>query len=343
MNKLRIIFKCLPLLVLIFLISCSGGKDQKDNKVIADSMPADLAAISRQIQADPDNPIFYNQRAELYIQKQKPEEALTDINKAISIDAKNTKYYRTLSDVYFSMGKVQQCRDALNKAINIDDEDTNAYLKLGELEFYFKEYQKSFEFINKALELDPKNAKAFFMRGMSYKEMGDTAKAVKNFQIAVRNDQEYYHAFIQLGLIYATKHNPLAADYYNNALKLNHKSTEVYYDLGLYYQENEQYNKAIEAYTALLKIDPKFKAAHYNLGYIHLVYLMVYDVAARHFSDAINCDPNYAEAWYNRGYCYELLGNVMQAKADYQQAIKIKPNYQRAIDGMNRIDAIIRK
>jgi Tfp pilus assembly protein PilF len=66
----------------------------------------------------------------------------------------------------------------------------------------------------------------------------------------------------------------------------------------------------------------------------------VYDVAAKHFTDAINIDKNYAEAWYNRGYCYELMGDVMHAKSDYQQAIMIKANYQRAIDGLNRVDAL---
>jgi len=65
--------------------------------------------------------------------------------------------------------------------------------------------------------------------------------------------------------------------------------------LAMFYQEHDELNSAIEEYTNILKIDPKYKAAHYNLGYIHLVYLKVYDVALKHFSNAILCDPNYAE------------------------------------------------
>jgi tetratricopeptide (TPR) repeat protein len=341
---MRYIVVILIMVSLTFSFACGGGKDAKEDKsVVADSLPADISAISKRIQADPDNASLYNQRAELYLQKQKPENALSDVNKAISIDSKNPKYLRTLSDVYFSMGKTQQCRDALNKALDVDQDDTSSYLKLAELEFYFKDYKKSFDYINKALAIDPGNARAFFIKGMAYKENGDTAKAVKNFQLAVENDQEYYHAYMQLGLLFTAKHNPLAVDYFNNALNCNPKSIETYYALGMYYQENEQYNKAIETYTTLLKIDPKYKFAHYNLGYIHLVYLQVYDVAAKHFTDAINIDPNYAEAWYNLGYCHELLGDVMNAKANYQKAIMIRPNYQRAIEGLNRIDAIINK
>lgn len=328
---------------ILFFGACGNNNNNADNKTVNDSLPPDLAAISQRIQEDPENAVLYDERAKLYLQKQKPEGALADINKAITIDSKNPVYYRTLSDVYFMMGKAQRSREALDKAIEVDQDDTSAYLKLAELEFYYKEYKKSFDYIEKALRLDPKNAKAFFIRGMAYKEMGDTTKAVKAFQMAVDFDQEYYHAYMQLGLLFSVKHNPLAVDYYNNALSLNPQSTETYYALGLYYQQNEQYNKAIESYTSLLKIDPKNKFAHFNLGYIHLVYLQVYDVAAKHFTDAINSDKNYAEAWYNRGYCFELLGDVMNAKNDYQQAIMLRPNYQRAIDGQNRIDDIIKK
>jgi tetratricopeptide (TPR) repeat protein len=326
-----------------FLMSCGNGTKETDPNAKLDSLPPELAALTKAIQEKPTMAVLYQQRAQWYLENQLPDNALTDINKAIELDDKVPAYYRTLSDVYFSMGKSQKCRDALNKAIEINVDDTASYLKLAELEFYFQEYKKTFDLLDKTLQLDPENAKAFFIRGMAYKEMGDTAKAVRALQIAVEKDQEYYHAYMQLGLLYAQKHNPLAVDYFNNALNLNPKSIETYYALAMYYQENEEYNKAIETYTMLLKIDPKYKFAHFNLGYIHLVYLRVYDVAAKHFTDAINVDKNYAEAWYNRGYSYELLGDVMKAKSDYQQAIMIKPNYQRAVDGLNRVDALIKK
>lgn len=326
----------------LLMMSCgSSSTDKVENNL--DSLPPELAELTKAIDAQPTAAGLYNKRAIWYLEHETPDKALSDIGKAIELEPKVPAYYRTMSDVYFSMGKPQRSRDALNKAIEINVDDTASYLKLAELEFYFKEYKNTFDFLDKALQLDPQNAKAYFIRGMAYKEMGDTAKAVRALQVAVDYDQDYYHAYMQLGLLYSVKHNPLAVDYFNNALNLNPQSVETYYALGMYYQENEEYNKAIEAYTTLLKIDPKFKYAHFNLGYIHLVYLQVYDVAIKHFTDAINVDKNYAEAWYNRGYSYELRGDVMNARKDYQQAVMIKPNYQRAVEGLNRLDKLINK
>jgi tetratricopeptide (TPR) repeat protein len=334
--------KILPVVILallaVYTISCGSSDKKKVETTTTDSTSAELALLNKQISDAPDNPDLYNKRAKYYSENKKFDEALSDINKALNLDSAKAEYFLTLSDIYFGTGKIKNCQAAIQKSINIDPEYTDGLLKMAELQLYFKEYTKTFEYINKALDVNKVNAKAYFMKGMTYKEMGDTGKAVSSFITAVDQDGDYYHAYIQLGIIFATRHNKLAEDYYNNALKLNPKSIEALYGLGMYYQEIAEYNKAIAAYDSILTINPSYKQAHFNLGYIHLVYLRVYSQAIKHFTNAISCDPEYAEAYYNRGYSYELSGDVNSAKADYTKALSLKSNYQRAIDGLNRID-----
>jgi tetratricopeptide (TPR) repeat protein len=337
---MKILRDAFLLLTVILFFGCSGNHKGKDEVVKTDSLSADLATLNKKIAEDPKNAKLYDQRAVYYLQHKDLDNALNDINKAIVIEPQNSDFYLTLSDVYFAGGKITKCQDALNKACEMNPDNAEGFLKLAELFFYQKDYKKTFENTSKALKIDNLNAKADFINGMALKDLGDTVKAVKSFEKAIEKDQQYFHAYMQLGLMYSAKHSRLAIDYFNNALNLNPKSVEALYALAFFYQENNEYNKAIEKYTMITQIDPKNKQSYYNLGYIHLVYLRVYDVAVKYFTNAIQCDPNYAEAFYNRGYCYELLGNINFARADYQQAIKIKTNYQRAIDGMNRLDKI---
>ena len=105
----------------------------------------------------------------------------------------------------------------------------------------------------------------------------------------------------------------------------------------MFYQETADFNNAIETYTTIIQIDPNYKFAYFNLGYIHLVYLKVYDVAIDYFTKAIKADPAYAEAYYNRGYSFELRGDMINAKTDYKKALELKTNYQKAIEGLNRV------
>lgn len=320
------------------LTACGPGKENTSNNINQDSIPSDLATLNKKISDNPKDAESYNKRATYYVLNKDIENALRDINQALQIDPKNSSYLRTLSDIYFSMGKVEKCRETLFKAMEINPTDNEAILKFSELLFYLKEYQKVLDYTSKALKNDENIAKAYFIKGMTFKEIGDTVKAVKSFQIAVEKNQDYYDAYMQLGLLFSIANNPLAIDYFNNALNINPKSIEAYYGLAMFYQENEQEKKAIDIYKNIIKLDPKDKRPYYNIGYINLVYLKKYDEAITYFDEALKYDPAYSEAYYNRGLANELSGNKKSAISDYKKALEIKTNYDKAIKALNRLE-----
>jgi len=145
---------------------------------------------------------------------------------------------------------------------------------------------------------------------------------------------------LQLGDLYAIKKDPLAEAYLKNALKIRPKSIEALYMLGMYYQENSEYAKAIEVYQNLAQIDSSFREAPYNIGYIYMVYLKDFKQAISYFTESLKKDPEYHQAYFNRGYAYELSGDYKMATEDYQRSLKIKVNYDKAIEGLNRIDKL---
>ena len=191
--------------------------------------------------------------------------------------------------------------------------------------------------------MDPVNPRAYFIRAIALLEKGDTVRAADDLKKAVDQDQEFFDAYLELGELYSIKKDRIAADYLRNALNLRPESKEALYLLGMFYQENNQFDKALETYSILGKIDTTFRNVPYNTGYIYLVYLKDFQQAARFFSQAIKKDPGYAEAYYNRGYAYELSGQFDKAYSDYKMTLKLKTNYQKAIDGLNRLDKIKQK
>ena len=99
-------------------------------------------------------------------------------------------------------------------------------------------------------------------------------------------------------------------------------------------------DEAVEAYSSLLKIDPDYKFALYNIGFINLVYKKDFERSVQYFTQVIELDQQYFEAYYNRGYAYELMGMLNEARWDYQKTLELEVNYPRAIEGLNRLDAI---
>ena len=184
-----------------------------------------------------------------------------------------------------------KCREALDKALNLNSKNTEALLRIAEMNIFLKKIDKTFEYIQKALDIDKINPKAYFIRSMALMEHGDTAKAVADLQTATEQDPKYYEAYFELGELFSLRKSKLAIAYFDNALNIEPNSIEARYGKAMFYQENGEYNDAIETYNTIIQINPNYKNAYYNLGYINLVYLKVFDAAIDYFTKAIKCDP----------------------------------------------------
>lgn len=335
MKKYKILFGIICLFA-FFLFSCTGDNHQSKEAGVS-KIPRGLDSLNNQIINDPNNANLYNLRAKYFFRNKDMGAASKDILKAITIDSTQSDFYLTLSDIFFAAGQSSKSKRSLEKALLIEPNNKEALTRMAELYLYVKDNKKSIEYLDKVLKVDINYSKAYFIKGMNFKEMGDTTKAISSFQTTIEQDPAYYNAYIQLGLLYEAKHNPLAIDYYNNALRIDPKSEEAMYNKGMFYQENNQLNKAIETYTKMLKVNPKNKFANYNLGYIHYEYLKVFKEAAQHFDRAIKCDSNYVEAIYMRGLSFEAMGDIQSAARDYNRALVLAPAYELPMLGLQRI------
>jgi tetratricopeptide (TPR) repeat protein len=330
-------FKYSLIIAFAFSFAILGCKN-KNNQALNQNLPSELAALNKQIQDDPKNADLLDARSKYYLNHDKWNEALADINKAMQMDASKSQYYCTLSDVYLMMKKPSRAQDILLKAMKTFPDDPVPVLKTSKFFLIIKDYKKCFEYVTKAHQMDKNNPEAFFIQGFAFMETGDTVKAVENYKSAVELNQNYFEAFMQLGDMYAIKKDKLAGGYYDNALRINPKSIEALYGKALFCQENGMYDKATDDYNRILAIDPNYKVAYYNLGYLNMVYLKKYNEAVGFFEKAITLDPKYYEAIYNRGLSYELMGNAVKARADYQKVLEIQVNYPKAIEALNRLD-----
>ncbi len=327
------------IILLIAFYSCAPEKKGKKEQQINESIKlANIAELNKEISQDSTNPDLYNLRAKYHIRNKNINKAFSDINQAIQLDNKNPTYFITLSDIYLAMSNSVKCESSLKKAYQLDKENINALLKLGELNFILKKYEDAINYLNKAIKKEKNNPTPYLIKGYAYLEGGDTSRAIENFRISIDKDQNTYDAHVQLGIIFSRKEDPIAVDYFNNALNINPQSIEALYGLAIYYQNIYNAEKAIENYQKIIDVNPDFKYAHYNMGYINLVYLEKFLKAIEHFTNAIEIDPEYAKAYYNRGYCYELTGNYDKARSDYRKSLEFKTNYEQAIKGLNRLD-----
>lgn len=334
--KLRILFFFLCSSSLLSFSSC-GGDDTKPN---ADSLASkdSLVVVNELIRKDPGNLDLYLKRSKIYMQRKDYGASMMDVDRILAIDSSKAEYLIAAADIYFFTGKVTRTKQLLERAVQVNPENLDCLLRLAQLHHYLTNYDEEIVLLDKALQIDVHNAQAYFMKGMLFKEKGDTVKAISSMQTAVEQDPDHYNAYIQLGLLSAAQKNPLAESYYLNAIKINPNSQEAMYNLGMYYQETDNYNAAIETYTTLLKANPNHFDAHFNLGMLHAVKLNAVDEGLKYFAAAIQDDPKDPRGYYGRGYCFEKKGDVTNALADYKMALQVDPAYENAAIAINRLE-----
>jgi len=328
----------LPVIAL-FISSCGNNKTPADPVSSSEStntsaVPKELQELNEKIAKDTTNATLFYTRAKYYLNVRDFNASMLDMSHVMKLDSMKPDYYITISDIYLFGNHSSKCKDALEKCLSLDPKNTEAMIKLAQLYFYVKKYQESINMVNEALKIDNYIPKAYFLKGLNYKEAGDTAKAISSMITATEQDQEFYSAFEEIGAMYAAKKNKLGISYFDNALRINPKSVETYYNKGKLYQDLKDWDNAVKTYQDLLKMEPNHKHTHYNLGAIALVEKEDYSQAIKHFTDALTIDPKYVEAYYARGTCYFQSGDKVKAKADYQMAVQIDPAYQPAVEAL---------
>lgn len=334
--------------ILFALFGCdtpTEAPSKVDAEPVKELLPgeAKLDSLTKLLESRPNDAFLLNERAKVFLEVNETNFALADVGRALMLDSSKADYYLTISDIYFRMEKPKMCLNALKKANELDPEMKEPLYRLAQFSLYLDKYQDCIDYANAMLEIDARDDRPFLVKSLCYKQMGDTAKAVQNLLSAVTQNPDNFDAYMDLGVIHLRKNDPLAEKYLKAALDIRPDDILTLYDLGLFYQQNDKLNDALQTYTYILELDSTYSNAHYNMGFIYYQYLKEYDEALVSFDKAVKLNPRYYQAVYMRGLCYEAKGDVKRAKSEYSYAIQLNPDYKLAADGLNRLVGKIRK
>lgn len=334
----RYILRFFALICCAFILVCC---DQ--NKPNSQKLPEELAELTKKIEKNEKDDLALYQRADYYYREGKIKEAQEDILKAIRLNPEKAIYQILLSDIYFSQKETDLTEEALNRAIALDPDNNEARLKLAELYFHLRMYEESDAILKTAVEKEPHNPKAHLIRAFSLKERGDTTGYLRLLQLTIDQDPKEIKAFLELGYYYQQRLDPIAINYYNNALLVDPNNIEINYNLGRLYIDLGDYEKAADHYKIILQINPQHKFALNNLGFIMMEFEEKYNEAVACFTKAIELDTLFSTAICNRGIAFSLLGEYDHARQDFLYCRSIDPQNETVVKELNRLDQLMQK
>lgn len=176
--------------------------------------------------------------------------------------------------------------------------------------------------------------------GWNFYEVGNLQKALESFDIAIKEDSKNAEAFFGRGVIKATlgdlekdrgeaenanaKYKEALLDY-NKAIELAPLESHYISKRGWLYRCLEDAPAGIADTTAALKLNPENADAYNIRGAIKTDLLGNYEEALLDFNNAIRISPDFVDALFSRGITENYLEKFEEAINDFSEVIKLNP------------------
>jgi serine/threonine protein kinase/Tfp pilus assembly protein PilF len=191
-------------------------------------------------------------------------------------------------------------------------------------------YDSSRKFLEKAVELDPTFAVAYLHLASAYDALGNTKASkeayekAKTFSAKATDKESLY---IEANYASAIERDPEKKFRILKQMAEKYpKEKIVHYDLGLYYENRNMLDQAIEEYQEALKLDPNFGFVLNEIAYVH-VQKGDFEKAIEYFKKYASISPGDANPIDSMAELYLRMGRIDEAIAKYKEALEITPDF----------------
>lgn len=284
---------------------------------------------------------MYSLRAKIDILSNNYQQAINDLETAIKTDPSK------ISDV-FNTGGVKPEDDSNPTALQKKDldlliakyqDDYRTYMFRGlfynAFSFYDNQYYTpSINDLKKAIEISPNSALAYYFLGSVYQKIAFNVYSWKLNGGTSAYDNARDSA------------NAKALDYFNQAIKLDQNSAQIYAQVAESFYSLKKYSEAIPYYDKVVELQPE-NAGAYNDRALAKTYTNDYYDAISDFSKAIELKKSKPSislgldnTYENRAIAYVKVMNYDSAIEDYSRAIGLKFASQVFLMSIPQIRAI---
>ncbi|MFA6057995.1 MAG: tetratricopeptide repeat protein [Taibaiella sp.] len=319
--------------VIMFFSSCGNNTTSDDNPAYHN--PA-VQPYTDSIAMNREHAEYYYRRAEALTEINNDSLALIDVQQAISLDKNNAQYTFTAGYLQLQLGQAKEAIKTLKHNLEQMPGNVNTRMLLSKAYLADAKIEAAQEQINKILAAAPRHPGALMILADIKAAQKDTVATINILREIITTDAGNYDAAYQLGDWYKATNNPAAVTQYQYTFSLDTTDANPLFEIGDYYERQNQLEKAKEAFIYCIEEDRDFTNAYIHLGKIYLQEKAT-EKALRHFNLAINTMPNNAEAYYYKGLCFEKMQQADSAAVAFRQALVFDRNMKEAADALYQL------
>ena len=273
----------------------------------------------------------YSIQAKIFTEHEEYETAQTILNQYTELVPTTDEIQFRQAMLFAATEELQKADDLLAQiAENWNSEESDldtlerVYFEHAEVKRAMGDYQASSLMIAKALQENPKSMEYLYFQSHIYRQLQMMDKAIESVRTMLRYEPDNAVAHAKLGDFLSEgnrEEQEQAREEYQKAIACNPRHSYAYGRIGLFYEEEKNYEKALEYFNMQLEINP------YDYYYIERgnVYMNIneYEKALQDFEAARDESPESQYPYYNMGVALMQLGRYEEAIEHLKKSIAL--------------------
>jgi tetratricopeptide (TPR) repeat protein len=294
-----------------------------------------------------------DQARELVRLRTSSDQAKALLAQAIAADGKNAEAHFLLGEIFYAFNDFAKASDEAQKAVTFDDSKSDYHLLLGNSLSGLLDSAGTFKKISlahqikaefeRAITENPKNIPARAALAEFYAQApgivgGSAEKAVEQArQISALDAVEGHYAMALVDL--DLRKFGEAEQEYKAVIAVDSKRAKPYVQLAFIYIQEKKDSEAPELFRRALELDANYLSGCFGVARSDLLSGQNLDEGERFFRKYLTRwpeegDPSWANAHWRLGQVYEKQGRKDLAVVQWQEALKLTPNYKPALDSL---------
>ena len=196
-----------------------------------------------------------------FMRMHKPKEALGEYLKSLFYEKRNTKNYLCVSRAYKELKEYDKAIKHLEKAKNIASFDYEIYYELGLNHLLNTDFEKATKNFRKTIKLNPDFLNAQVQLAISHELMDEPDMAYKIYEKIIEEKPDFIIAHNhKAGLLMSMGDFEEAARIFFDILRIDDEYYRAYLGLGICFDKMEKYSYAVRFYKKYIEKNPEGEA-----------------------------------------------------------------------------------
>jgi tetratricopeptide (TPR) repeat protein len=296
-----------------------------------DNYDAQLAALDRVIETEPENAAAYAYRASVHRQLTNFAAANADLEVALSLAPNSALIHSMLGRLYYDQGWTDEGLAKLEYAVNLDSTDSVVYFNFGVALQRDGKPVAALKWLTRAIEIDDTRSAYYTARAGVHRSIDpdNTGDIYGDAYIATTLDPENALAYYWMAWSQRYRFREDALTSINTAIRLDRNDGNFYTLRGSMFLIDEKYHLAIADFDMALQVDPE---QYYAMAYKALALETLGDLegAVTLMRQAGPFEPTRGRIYYVRAALFREAGLYDKAIEQYQLALGYDPRLHEA-------------